>query len=157
MADEKDFEIPISDYVRNIAIGLGIVLAIFVIFKMRPQSTFAADGLSQRWDASVEQSRAAHQPVLVLFTADWCPACNALHSDVLSRQDVQDEINGHYMMVTVDLTAQGPASVARSERYHVSGIPTLIRFDADGKESDRTHYIPPEKMLNWLRVGETAN
>jgi thiol:disulfide interchange protein len=156
MADEDN--VPGTDFFREngriIAIVVVVLVAAAVAYKLHPRSTFAADGLSPRWDATVEQSRAAHMPSLVLFTADWCPACSALHDQVLARQEIQGEISSHYMMISVDLTTQGPNAVARAERYGVSGIPTLIRFDADGKETSRTHYIPPDRMLAWLRDGE---
>ncbi|HET6246179.1 MAG TPA: thioredoxin fold domain-containing protein [Tepidisphaeraceae bacterium] len=156
MADEQG--VPersfFSENGHIIAIVAVVLVAAGVAYKLHPRSTFAADGLSPRWDATVEQAQAAHMPALVLFTADWCPACRALHENVLGRDDVQNEINGHYMMITVDLTSQGPASVARAQKYGVSGIPTLIRFDADGKETDRVHYIPPEQMISWLHRGQ---
>src|ERR1700760_2253431 len=102
-SQDDPYKIPVSDYIRNVGIGLAIVLVGFIAFKFRPRSTFAADGLSQHWDATVEQSRAAHMPVLVIFTADWCGACNALHSEVLSQPEIESEINSHYLVVTVDL------------------------------------------------------
>ena len=57
-------------------------------------------------------------------------------------------------MVTIDLTDHSPAAAARAKPTGVSGSPTLIRFDVEGKETDRTHFLAPDKMLAWLRAGE---
>ena len=133
----------------------GLILAVAIVaYKFIPRSTFAADGLSPVWDATVEQSHQTHMPSLVLFTADYCCVCRSLHENVLSRPEVINEINRHYLMCTVDLTNQGSNAVARAQRYGVSGIPVLIRFGADGKETGRTSYLPPGSMVVWLRAGE---
>ena len=93
-------------------------------------------------------------PTLVLFTADYCGWCRRLHETVLTRPDVANEINSHYLMATVDLTNQGDVAVERAKRFGVSGIPVIIRFDADGKETSRTYYRPADSLLQWLREGE---
>lgn len=139
--------------VQVVVCGLALLACCVAYRYLHPSSTFAADG-DVRWNAAVERSHQANTPALVLFTADWCPACRALHANVLSREDVQAEIASHYTMLTIDLTEQSPAAAARASKFGVSAIPTLIRFDAQGKEVSRTHGLPPEKMLAWLRDGE---
>jgi thiol:disulfide interchange protein len=150
----NDTAINVTNRVMQIVvIGLMLIAGVAAYKYLHPSTTFAADG-DARWNAAVERSRTWHTPALVLFTADWCPACQALHSEVLSRSEIQDEIANHYTMLTVDLTDHTRSATARAQKFGVSGIPTLIRFDAEGREVSRTHYTPPEKMLAWLREGE---
>ncbi len=135
-------------------------LALFVLLGfaawrlMHPTTTFAADGLDPDWDRAVAESRSAHQPTVVLFTADWCPACQALHSDDLSRDDIRHELYAHFTFLRIDLTNPTATAQQHARKLGVSAIPTLIRYDATGKETDRTHYLPPDAMLAWLRAGE---
>ena len=139
---------------RNLAVIAVVLVLVGGYVALKWHTPFVADGMGGTWDAAVQRSRTAHRPSLVVFTADWCPGCQALYSDVLSRGDVIDEIDNHYTMTTVDMTRPSHAAGARSSKYGVRGIPTLIRFDAEGNETARMHYLPPEQMLAWLRAGE---
>ena len=150
----QDTPINLTPRIVKVVVASVALLAGCMAYRyLHPSTPFAADG-DARWNAAVERSHNAHTPALVLFTADWCPACQALHANALSRQDIQDEIGKHYTMLTIDLTERSPSAQARAEKFGVSAIPTLIRFDAEGKEVSRTHHLTPEKMLAWLRDGE---
>jgi thiol:disulfide interchange protein len=138
---------------RLTCFALGLVACLLGWRWMHPSTVFATDG-DPTWDSAVEQSRGSGQPAVVLFTADWCPPCRYLHANVLSRDDVESELRGHYTFVTVDLTNPTPATQARASKFGVSAIPTLIRYNADGKETARTHGLSPDGMIQWLRAGE---
>jgi thiol:disulfide interchange protein DsbD len=126
-----------------------------VLYRLwHPPATLAADGLDSNWDAAAHHARDAGEPTLVLFTADWCPACRGLHDNVLSRSDVRAEIRSHYNFLTVDLTAPTPAAATHSQKCGVRFIPLLIRFDANGKETDRTNGLGPADLIEWLKRGE---
>lgn len=60
-------------------------------------------------------------PVLVDFTARWCPPCKALEP-VLDR--IADENVGRIKVVTVDID-DAPIT---ANRYGVRGAPTVIAF-----------------------------
>src|SRR5437764_5927649 len=89
------------------ALAILVVLGGIMVYRLyHPSTTFAADGIDPAWDAAVQRSRDAGRPTVLLFTAAWCPACRALHANVLSRGDVQDELHGHYSFFRVDMTNQ---------------------------------------------------
>jgi len=142
---------PIS---RLATIALFILLGVIAWRSFHPSTTFAADGLDPTWDSAVAQSRSANQPTVIIFTAGWCPACQALHADTLSQGDVRRELYGNFTVLNVDLTNPTRAEQQHAAKLGVSAIPTLIRYDRSGKETDRTHYLPPDAMLTWLRAGE---
>jgi thiol:disulfide interchange protein len=132
-----------------------LILGAVVFYRTRhPSTTLAADGSDPAWDAAAGNSDGVRRPTLVLFTADWCPTCRLLHDNVLSRGDVQEELRGHYRFYKVDLTDPTPAANARAQKLGVSGIPAMIRYDADGKETDRVNYLDPARMIRWLKEGE---
>ena len=130
------------------------LLGLFIYRLHQPSTTFAADGTDPDWDAAVQRSALAHQPTVVLFTAGWCPACQALHANVLSRADVRAELQGHYTLYTVDLTHPSAQVQAHAEKFHADYIPLLVRYDVDGKETARTNYLPPAELIAWLKAGE---
>jgi thioredoxin-related protein len=43
---------------------------------------------------------------------------------------------------------------AHAKKFGVSAIPTLIRYDKNGNETDRANYLDPEHMIAWLKAGE---
>ena len=146
-----------GDNDSTIKAGIAVVLVLgglMVYRSMHPSTTFAADGMDPAWDAAVERGHSTGGPTVALFTAGWCGSCQWLHSNVLSRSDIRSELAGHYNFVTVDLT-NPPASVQmHAHKLGVSGIPLLIRYDANGKETDRTNGMDPESMMAWLKAGE---
>ena len=146
---------PDIDVRLKVAAAILVVLCGLMFYRMlHPATTFAADGIDPDWDAAVQHSRDFFRPTVVLFTANWCPACRALHGNVLSRGDVQAELQSHYSLYTVDLTNPSPRVQAHAQKFKVDYIPLMIRFDADGKETDRTNYMGPEQMIAWLKAGE---
>jgi len=139
---------------RIICAVLGVVLSIGVWRWIRGSSTFTADGIDARWDRAVEISQATKQPGLVLVTADWCGGCQYLHANVLSRSDVKREIAEKYTFYKLDMTEPSQAAIAKSNQLGVHVYPTLIRYDQNGKESDRRNGMTAEMMLDWLHDGE---
>ncbi len=64
---------------------------------------------------------AAETPVLVDFTADWCPPCKMI-KPVLER--IAAEEAGRLLVVTLDVDENPDAT----RRYGVLGMPTLALF-----------------------------
>jgi thioredoxin 1 len=71
----------------------------------------------------------ATQPVLVEFTAEWCPPCRVLAPSFARLSDAY-EGRLHFMTIDTDENLLVPA------RYGVQGIPTIVLF-ADGKAAWR--------------------
>jgi thiol:disulfide interchange protein len=140
------------DTTLKAAVAILIVLG-GVAYRAR-HPAFAADGIDLAWDAAAQRSRDLRRPTVVLFTADWCPYCQSLRSNVLSQSQVQDELHKHYGFFTVDLTTPSPQAIAHERKCGVSGIPLLIRYDANGNETDRTNGMSAESMTAWLKAGE---
>lgn len=133
---------------------IGVLLSIIAWRYLKGYSTFTADGVDPRWDRAVEISHATKQPGLVLVTADWCGGCQYLHNNVLSRSDIRHEIAEKYTFFKLDMTEPGDVAIRKANQLGVHVYPTLIRYDASGKESDRQHGMTPQAMLDWLRDGE---
>jgi len=74
------------------------------------------------------------QPVLVDFSAEWCPPCRMLAPTV---ESVAEKYRGKAKVVklNVDESANSASS------YGIKGIPTLIIF-RDGKEAERVVGAP---------------
>jgi thioredoxin:protein disulfide reductase len=134
-------------------IALAFLGAIMVYRSQHGSTAFAADGMDMRWDSAAQRCKDSGRPTVVLFTADWCSHCQDLHENVLPRGDVQDELR-HYNYYVFDLSNPSPQAQAHAHQLGVSGIPQLIRYDANGQETDRRYGMDAEQLIAWLKAGE---
>lgn len=74
---------------------------------------------------------AAHQPVFVDFTADWCLSCQVNQRLVLDRADVQKRLEAsHLLLLKADWTHHDPAITEALRKLGRSGIPTYVIYSA---------------------------
>ena len=87
----------------------------------------------------------AEVPVLVDFTAQWCPPCRAL-APIL--HDLSAEHGGRLRVVTVD----GDENAALAARHRVKAFPTVIAF-VGGKEVARHVGLTTKARLARMALG----
>ena len=70
------------------------------------------------------------KPVLVDFSAIWCPTCRVLHAEVFTNATVQEAITTGFVLSRVDY--ESPEARTFMRRYAVQGFPTLLVLSAEG-------------------------
>jgi len=94
----------------------------------------------QDFETQVLQS---DQPVLIEFTADWCPPCKMLAPIV---NELASKYEGKLRVGLLD-SDSNPATV---QRYGVMGLPTLILF-VDGTPVERiVGYVPRQRIESQI-------
>ncbi len=100
----------------------------------------SVDHLPFRKVASIEEldrelaaAKAAGQPAMLDFYADWCVSCKEMEKYTFSVPDVQKELSG-YVLLMADVTANSEADQALFRRFGVYGPPTTAFFGAHGRE-----------------------
>lgn len=107
-------------------------------------SAFAStpEGWTTDLEKAFAQAKAEKKAVLVEFTgSDWCPPCIAMRKNVFTKKEFTDAASKKYILVELDFP-HGEKEVAEknqpyAEKYKIEGFPTVILFDADGKEFTR--------------------
>jgi thiol:disulfide interchange protein len=103
------------------------------------------------WNHSFDAVVGQGKPILVDFTADWCPPCQELKRTVFSRNDVASAIEAGFWPLKVDLTNPGEAENALAQRFEVTAIPTLILLRSDGTVIKKhTGVMGADQFLAWL-------
>ncbi|MBZ0089891.1 MAG: thioredoxin family protein, partial [Thermoanaerobaculia bacterium] len=93
---------------------------------------------------SVEEAfalaKAERKPVFLYWGAVWCPPCHALRTKIFPRPEFQARL-----AATVPVYLDGDTERAQiwGEKLGTSGYPTVIVFDADGREVTRIPSLLP--------------
>lgn len=92
------------------------------------------EGASDFADAFA-RARAAGQPVLVYFYADWCGYCRQLESELLYQPEVEESLS---FLVKVRINPDhGPAEQDLARRYGVRGYPAVFVHPVDPEASPK--------------------
>lgn len=101
------------------------------------------------FDAALAESAKTGKPVLVDFTASWCPPCQVMKHEVWPDGQVASAVNERYVPVLVDVDNPENAKVA--ERYGIRSIPTLVIVDAEGRVIREGAFMSASDMLDFLK------
>lgn len=100
--------------------------------------------------AAAEQAKREGKVVMFNFTgSDWCSWCMKLKQEVFSRPEFESFARAHLVLVEVDFPrriaqpeALKAANQEAAKRMGVTGFPTLVFFNSDGKQIGRSGYKP---------------
>ncbi len=82
--------------------------------------------------AELSDARAKHEPVVLMFTADWCSPCKAIKEFAEASGAVRKVLE-HGRLVYIDVDEwRGPAQQL-FQGIDVSKLPTLVSVDFDGR------------------------
>jgi thioredoxin:protein disulfide reductase len=100
-------------------------------------------------DAALAEAKAAGQPVLLDWYADWCISCKVIEHDVLTAPAVQAQL-GAFRLLRFDITESNAAQRALLDRYQLFGPPALMFFAANGSE------MTSDRVIGEINAGDFA-
>ena len=104
--------------------------------------------------AGLAQAKAAREPIILDFYADWCAACKELDQLTWSDARVIAE-SKRFVMIKIDATSGGDEVQAVQDRYEVPGLPAIIFVEPSGRRRPDLRsdgFIPPEEMLKRMKA-----
>lgn len=104
----------------------------------------------------VAEAKANNKRVMLLFTQDNCPYCNALVERNLAQKPIETRLRERFDVIAVNIWGDreivGLDGVKHSEKSYAASqkvqfTPTLLFFDESGKTILRLNgYLPPERF-----------
>lgn len=102
----------------------------------------------------VERARVEGKPLLVTFETTWCGYCKKMDQTTWQHPSVVERLD---QMVPVKVNTEdgrslkGFSGVELAGQYQISGTPTTMLIDPDGRVLARSSgYQDPRQFLSWL-------
>lgn len=116
-----------------IALGLWFVLQKLDtgISSSAASSSGAPSGFLTSYESALTRGKMTNKPVVVVFSANWCPPCRQMKEQVYPSSQVaalKDQFVWAYL--DVDQTSNRPAA----SKHRVQGIPHIQFLHPDGKD-----------------------
>ncbi|MCI0914252.1 protein-disulfide reductase DsbD [Pseudomonas putida] len=100
-------------------------------------------------DAALAEAKAAGQPVLLDWYADWCISCKVIEHEVLNAAQVQPQLSA-FKLLRFDITESNAEQRTLLDRYQLFGPPALLFFAANGSE------MTTDRVIGEINAAEFA-
>ncbi len=126
-------------YILN-RLMLGVLFAGFVFFTAANAGTeqpFNPDADAKAEIASaIKSAQKNNRHILLVFGANWCPWCRALHHMMETNDQVKSYLEEHYEVVMVDVGRRDKNMDLDSRYGHPVelGLPALVVLDENGRQ-----------------------
>ncbi|MBI6953308.1 protein-disulfide reductase DsbD [Pseudomonas sp. CCOS 191] len=100
-------------------------------------------------NAALAEAKAAGQPVLLDWYADWCISCKVIEHEVLNAPQVEAQL-GAFRLLRFDITESNAEQRALLDRYRLFGPPALMFFAANGSE------MTSDRVIGEINAGDFA-
>jgi thiol:disulfide interchange protein DsbD len=101
-------------------------------------------------DRELAAAKAAGQPVMLDFYADWCVSCKEMEKFTFSKPEVRAALAG-FVLLQADVTKNDDDDQALMRRYHIVGPPDTLFYGADGGEKPTLQLAGFEETAKFLK------
>ena len=91
-------------------------------------------------DTQLAAARAAGQPLMLDWYADWCISCKVIEREVFANPQVAPRLTD-YRLIRFDITESNAAQRSLLDRYKLFGPPAILFFDRRGNEMSEVRVV----------------
>jgi thiol:disulfide interchange protein DsbD len=143
--------------------AVGVVLATVGLFAVTNYALTPKSSVELTWlrseNEALAAARAAGQPLVIDFMADWCLPCRELDLKVFSHPDVAQAMQG-FTLLRVDLTREDdePTLGVVKKKYAADTLPAIRIVSPTGEILGRTdEVLSPTRFLDMLSRAKHPN
>ena len=85
---------------------------------------------------------------ILIFSARWCAPCKQMAAHVWSNESVKSQISKYTSVQRLDIEDSTGSQLAMI--YGISGVPTVIVVDKDGKQLKRGNFMNVPQITEFL-------
>ena len=139
----------------TVVIVLLIIGGSFLAWKLGGQHSGKLEDWHHDLASGIQAAEATGKPMLILFTADWCPPCRQLKSEVLTDSEVAAYLKKDYVTVKIDLTDRGSPNNSTAADFGVQFIPMMFITSADGQPIGSNGAMPKAPFMAWVQSSKS--
>ena len=95
-------------------------------------------------------AKAANQPAMLDFYADWCVSCKEMEKFTFSKSEVQSALS-NFVLLQSDVTANDDIDQALMKKYGIVAPPDTLFFAASGDEKHNLQLTGPEDADKFVK------
>ncbi len=100
------------------------------------------------WPEAEKLAKEQSKPMLVVFSASWCPPCKTMKREVWPDAEVGKAVLAGYVPLYVDVDETEHAE--KVSKYGVSGIPYVVVLDQDGNVLKSANFMSASEAVQFL-------
>src|SRR5262249_10361796 len=95
-------------------------------------------------------AKAAGQPAMLDFYADWCVSCKEMEKFTFTNGNVRAAL-APFLLLQADVTANDEVDQALMQRYRIIAPPDTLFFGRDGAEKRELQLTGPEDADKFVK------
>ena len=99
--------------------------------------------------SAIAEARVSDKPLLLVFSASWCPPCIVMKHEVWSDSEVSEVVKDRFVPLHIDVDDKQDKAIAA--RYGIRGIPAVLIIDANGDVLRRESFMSRLEMISFLK------